>query len=402
MSGCSRTREVVSWSRAGPAARLEEDLAEHVSDCASCREAVDSVRGSRELLSRAPTREIARERLDAMRFALMTAARESRRVPGREEPRRRMRGRVWLALAAAIMVSIVVMLRLWPAPAANMVDIGASKIAIDLERGAEGFRAGDGADDVFVLVRGGARFSVAPLATGRRFRVVAGLDSLEVRGTRFEVQVEAGRFSRVSVDEGHVVVSLDGGAVVHLRAGEAWQREKVAASASSDSRTQVSVAVPAEVAPGRAAASHGTPLSTVATTAPRVDYDAEFQRGWRSLQEGRAREAAMVFDALALAPNLDPARRGDVLFWSARAHAAAGDAKEAEERADSVASTAPASWYASDAALMAGRACLERGDEACARARLEAAAASPKPAVRDEAKRLLQQLRGASDGGALR
>jgi hypothetical protein len=110
------------------------------------------------------------------------------------------------------------------------------------------------------------------------------------------------------------------------------------------------------------------------------------------MQNGRAREAALTFDALAADPRLDRERRADVLFWSARAHAEAGEMAEAERAAAAVGSVDPGSWHASDAALLLGRVCLARGDVVCARTQLRRAATSSKPAVRSEAEGLLRQL----------
>jgi hypothetical protein len=95
-----------------------------------------------------------------------------------------------------------------------------------------------------------------------------------------------------------------------------------------------------------------TPRRQVASIArppsPAVDVDAGFHIAWRRLASGDHAGAAAALDEL-LASGLDDGRRADVLFWSARAHAAAGRPDRARARLEQLLRDHPSAWHRADA-----------------------------------------------------
>lgn len=90
--------------------------------------------------------------------------------------------------------------------------------------GADVLVAENGKDEVFELRAGSIELHVAKLGTGERFIVRTADSEVEVRGTRFRVDVGepcAGTTTRVGVTEG-VVVVRHGGAEARVTANESW------------------------------------------------------------------------------------------------------------------------------------------------------------------------------------
>jgi transmembrane sensor len=153
-------------------------------------------------------------------------AERERRVRARVErgllSRRRRRGVVAVAMAAAFGVIVVLFGQRWrepPAPVSVRAESAVLKPTLRFADGSEVFARSDdtrieslasGADEVLLrLAAGGARFSVTPNAQ-RSFRVIAGNVSVQVVGTVFSVTREAGQIT-VSVERGRVRVDAPAG-----------------------------------------------------------------------------------------------------------------------------------------------------------------------------------------------
>ena len=89
-------------------------------------------------------------------------------------------------------------------------------------------------------------------------------------------------------------------------------------------------------------------VAMVARPARGPDVDARFHTAWQLLGAGHAAAAATALDGL-LGDKLDEARRADVLFWSAQAHATAGQLPRARERLETLLRDHPSSWHRADA-----------------------------------------------------
>lgn len=224
MANCPHLMEVEEWAREGCDVELSERLAEHAKDCASCGSFIEEVRETRELTASLPVHTMSSRRHDSIRFELMAAARS--REP--EKPQREVpswnRRRVFAVFAAAASVAAVavgaVVLRPRDDDAANLSPLA----RVTLAEGATGETVSTNPDEIYRLVRGVAEFDVRSLAQGERFRVLAGDGVVEVRGTRFRVEVREGQMTEVRVSEGHVLVDVADRRVASLMAGEQWAR----------------------------------------------------------------------------------------------------------------------------------------------------------------------------------
>ncbi len=385
---CTQRARLVDWSLEGARAPLDQKLERHAAKCEPCGAFLQDVVLVREALADLPVRDVASERLDAIRFELAAAARQRtsqtpsvRPPPASKESTRTAldvpRGAL-LAAGAAITLLILAIWQLAPG-SHESVDAGQGESAMSrsaatthLAEGAVGGVTSAGPDEIFGLLRGRATFEVRPLGFGERFRVVVGDDTVEVRGTRFEVTAAGGRLMEVSVAEGHVMVTLADRSAVELRGGQAWKRSlpevetrteptPVAGEPQSPPARQLATGQtfsaparpvgPRAPEPRVAAAASGSSERTAAKDA-RVsgkNGDTRFTAAWSMLRAGRAAEAAALLDELSEDPRLDPARKADVLFWAAKAHARAGNAAAAASRARQVVTESPDSWHARDA-----------------------------------------------------
>jgi len=379
---CKHERAASEWAHAGAGAPIPEALARHAAACASCGALVREVTEVRVLFADAPSRRIEPSRREEMRFALMSAAR-TRPAP---LPRRRSRVPAVAALAAAV---VAVAAASWvvvrgPAPQAGEPESTSDRGSSDAEsstgaaartgtsaeagrfeersRGASTDRpasiavvraVGDARvvavqgmpDEVHRVTAGAVAFEVEPLAAGERFRVVAGDATVEVRGTRFRVEVRAEHLRVVDVDEGRVLVRIDGRTVADLRDGAHWTRPELAEAprtprrhaGARDGTGQQGLAEPAGAS---ASAEEPTPARRA---------DREFAMAWRLMQRGEAARAAAMLDSLAADESLDAGRAAEILYWSARAHLALGDAAGAGRRASQSLAVDPDGWHAAHA-----------------------------------------------------
>jgi TolA-binding protein len=136
-----------------------------------------------------------------------------------------------------------------------------------------------------------------------------------------------------------------------------------------------------------------TPRSSATNHVARVaDHDAAFADAWAELRAKRPAEAAKHFDSLLASDNLDPARRADVLYWSAQSHRQAGEVSAAMSRSSQVLRQYPASHHASDAALILGEYALASDQFDVAAQYLNQAAQSERSVVRERAQRALREL----------
>lgn len=436
---CHRLAEVERWSMQGGRAELPEELQSHVQTCAACREEVEAILELRAELQQLPGPGIGEQRFDEMRFEIMAEARRSQQQKPpppaaapetRPAPRVRSHRSAWVALVAAALVAVVALGIAWePASEGAGAPAAASFAAVSLAPAALGNVAQQGPQEVYVLHAGKAQFAVRKLEPGQSYRVVIGRDSVEVRGTRFEVHAQEGQLQHVVVSEGRVVVKLAGKAVATLDPGQSWQRpdEPAAALSPTPSEANEGEAAPAATvetempvasrAPRVGAAPLSAPIpratqssspmpqaqpppaaaSAAVEGAPgtakkATSGDAEFQRAWALLRSGKAAEAARLFDQLSRRGDLDPGRRADALYWAARAHRQAGHTGSAQARAEQLLETEPSAWHAAQAALMLGESLLQKGDVAAAKPWLLEAKASGRPSVRARAQALLDSL----------
>ena len=178
-------------------------------------------------------------------------------------------------------------------------------------RGAVWSTAIDGAVSRVSLRAGVASFHVEQVAPGRRFLVALPDGELEVRGTRFVVDVEGGSTRSVEVTEGLVALRLTGGTELLLRAGERWSVAGSAAagwtstppSATTSSQPTTALALP--LAP--TSATRATSTTSIGAPDGAPSTTGSSARGPASRASERYAEAIGAYRAGAYA-------RADALF----------------------------------------------------------------------------------------
>jgi TolA-binding protein len=393
VSRCPELGRAQAWAREGSREPLPAWLREHRLQCAACRQFVEQVEQTRQVFDSLPDAPLEAERVDAIRFNVMAEARKhaGAAAHGRHRPLQAP------LLAAALVAAVLLALLSWPSRE-DGTGPRPPLAQVELRPGAEGAVEQSAPDEVYRLVHGRAAFRVRKLADGRRFRVVVGADSVEVRGTRFEVEASGGKLESVEVVEGRVVVRLEGKLAADLGAAERWVRpdRRQAAAAPRDVAGAAGPlrAARAEAASGRER-RHSTEAPPSEPAAAGPHQDEAFRQAWALLQGGKPPEAADAFDRLSRAPGIDPGRRSDLLFWGARAHRAAGDEGAAEHALETLLEERPQAWHAGHAAVMMGEMLLEEGDVDGARHWLERAARSTNQTARARARALLAKLEAA-------
>jgi TolA-binding protein len=186
------------------------------------------------------------------------------------------------------------------------------------------------------LAAASGRFELAvdPLRAGQRFLVELPDGELEVRGTRFALEVEPTRTLAVRVSEGRVELRLRGQVARMLSAGEAWsaepQQPAVATSASPPGDAQA--APPARaLTPARTRERASKPASVPATAAESRAGRA-FAAAMAAFSAGDLGRADRLFAAFERAHPAD-ARVEDAAFLRAVAHARRGDLRASQAAA---------------------------------------------------------------------
>jgi hypothetical protein len=139
------------------------------------------------------------------------------------------------AAALAISVGVGVLLLRSPGPAtqndppsAPVVTVAEPTFEIAPSPGGRWHRVRAGASLRLAVARGTYAISVHPLRAGQRFVVELPEGELEVRGTRFVIELDSAT-RRVAVSEGLVVLRLSGHPERSLAAGQAWNAPPPAA-----------------------------------------------------------------------------------------------------------------------------------------------------------------------------
>jgi hypothetical protein len=283
------------------------------------------------------------------------------------------RGSRWVSVLAA--AALVASLTVWLFPISPLTSPGGAvtrgandeSATVTPSLGAVWSRDHDGAIDRVRLQDGSLSLEVRHRRPGERFLVELPDGELEVRGTRFEVNVEARVTAHVRVFEGRVALRRTGEAELVLGAGESWVRPKaIAPTASSEPSS-------------KPATARATPTVAPPTVAPPTDLHA-YADAMALYRAGRFEQAARSFRAF-VAAHPDEPEAEDAAFLEAAALAQAGRGDAAGLVAEQFLERHPSSFHARDAAILVARAARERGDCDTARRALSPWLASPTPVV---------------------
>jgi len=240
----------------------------HLGTCSECTSELAAFERLEELGARLPVPSsdpLARRR---SRNELLRRANDLSVGSGRPPPQRRKLVALGAALAAALALAFVLLRR-----DDHAVALGAGEPRFELVSapGSDWSTLQRGAALRLALRRGHARVSVHKLVPGQSFVLELPDGELEVRGTRFSVEVVERKTVAVNVSEGLVALRLrdSGGREWLLGAGQAWAATASAPAAESASGTATSPApLPAPSAARlTAAASSAAPESAGASSA---------------------------------------------------------------------------------------------------------------------------------------
>jgi hypothetical protein len=335
---CTRTWEAAAVEDGRLAGADRSSFERHVETCEACAyevKALSSLRQTMQAVQPAPMTELDLRRL---RHELLRRAHVQR--VGREAPGGRPIRIVIAAIAALAVVATSLSHVRSPNPRPALVqsdadDTGPSFDFVDLAKAVVTSTTVARRTEV-VLSDGIAAFHVEHVRTGHRFLLALPDGEIEVRGTRFVVNVQRERTQSVDVSEGVVELRLKGQTERLLGAGERWvlpesstgkaaaeapPRNGVPSAAAATSRITRSVPAipPIEV---RADAGAGDSRAVEASGAAKSE---RFAAAVDSFREARYAAADALLLAFMTDYPLDP-RCEDAAFLRAVAHARMGDA----------------------------------------------------------------------------
>jgi hypothetical protein len=295
----------------------------HVSSCTSCARRVRMLTRVRELATHLPDAEASPLERRRMRSTLLRKAND---VTLRQPEPRRIRS--WaVALAAVLLVALAIaapfaIARRNPSPPpVAATEARVPTFRMDAATGSE-WNVLERSTTLRLGIRsGGFDLSVDKLAPDQRFLLDLPDGELEVKGTKFHVEANAGRTRRVSVSEGRVELRFRGRAPISLGVDEAWT-EPVTPSAVPPA-SSVAPALRSTPAP---------PSSSSAAPTPRGTAGQEFSKAMAAFTAGDYGSAEQLFVAFETAHPNDQ-RVEDATFLRAVARSRRGDRAGASQLA---------------------------------------------------------------------
>lgn len=344
-----------AWmAEAGDDGRLSGDehasFRRHVERCAICAEGVREVEQLRDRMEGIPAPALSDFQHHRQRQLLLARAGGMRATSLR--PRF-----AWARLMAASAVAIAVVgIGAWRF-GGHRGDVVATVPHYEVTdlRGASWTNEEAGTIARVKLTEGSAAFHVHKLNAGQRFFVSLPDGEIEVRGTRFVVDIVDGRTNYVVVMEGKVALRQGAGGERLLVAGDRWDapvrasstiasREIVAAPPPAVTAAEVHAAKASNVRAVAHASRHSERAADAATTRPAVEeprapdagaatrsLDAPpnlFARGMSAFRAGRYAEAEGLWRQFAADHPQDP-RIEDITFLRAVVRARQGDVEGA-------------------------------------------------------------------------
>jgi hypothetical protein len=233
---------------------------------------------------------------------------------------------LWSAAALALVVGVIVVWRVRPGarpPQAAKAVVHADDVAVWSEHM-------EGSGERVVLERGALWIHVEHSSGDGRLLVVLPDGELEDTGTTFTVSAEDGHTTRVTVQEGRVVLRLRGRPPVTIGSGDSWIAD-VPAPAACASAAPPSESVPSErlaTIPSAPRLQASATVGAALTPDPSVDFRAAMD----SFDVGDNREAAARF-ARVLARHPRDRRTEDAAYLRVIALQRSGDTSRMKEAA---------------------------------------------------------------------
>jgi hypothetical protein len=339
-ASCPRSFEAEAMrdGRLGDAERA--NFERHMTTCAVCeREArslealAEALRGDRSSVDELHVRRERTRLLAAFDHALVTPERPSG-----------ARRQLLLAAVLAGALGVVLFLRARPTGAPTSAVVHANETAVWSQQ------SGGGREKV-VLERGTLSIHVSHAPGQRPVLVLLPDGELEDTGTTFTVSAEGGHTTRVAVEEGSVILRINGQRSVSIGAGETWSlssREAALPSPSSSatavippSSSATAVIPPSSSAPAVIPQSSIAPLPSAIVTATRPapvssalgpDPSTDFRAAMAALDQGDNARAAGAFARFVSQHPQDP-RAEDAAYLRVIALQRSGDASAMNDAA---------------------------------------------------------------------
>lgn len=319
---CSRLWEAEAIEDGRLSGAERSSFEQHTKTCDDCAREVAELARLRDALEALPVATAtALERHRLRRTVIQRADAARLRAPSRLA----FRVVPALALAAALLVTMLVF-RSRASHDPSAVEPPAPMVAVEPSAGAEWRTEEHGSTVRQRVTRGRVSFHVEKLDARQRFLLGLPDGELEVKGTRFVVDVGESGTSEVSCSEGRVVLRLADQPEIVLSAGESWRKADVA------------VTIEAKTPKASATPQPSAPVISKKVSAPRsIEVDAsspgaDFVEAMSAFSEGDLGRAERLFLAFEERHPND-ARVEDAAFLRALARARRGDRDGARELA---------------------------------------------------------------------
>lgn len=360
---CSKLSLVEAWHDGRLARADAASVERHLSMCNECKKLAADLRLLRELGRRGPP-ALSPLNQQRRRVALLQDA--ARQGSASRDRRRPLLAALVVASLSLILLAIGAFGRAAPLVARSThlalpIPERPRETSVEASVGAVFARELKGDVDDVYLERGALDISVRPLRGPERFLVRTTDAEVEVRGTKFRVEAEAGRIQGVFVQEGHVEVRaagstsfVDPGGEWHPPARPLPSYGEESAGAPSGRPTGTTITSPS--AP-TAIVRSGSRGSDLAAPPPKSalgsnDPSASFRDAVRSMEQGDYGTAADRLDRFAREHPSD-ARAEDVAFLAVLALERAGRREEAARAARRYLERFPRGFRRSEAEVIA-------------------------------------------------
>jgi TolA-binding protein len=373
--------ELTNWIKKGQPLPLSKKLKDHLKNCEECEKEFEELKQIQSYFQ-ISTPVLSKEESGAIKFRIESECNKEK--PVREKPNTLFFWKQWYIPVSVAMVAVIMffaMLKVFTP--SKSTSISSSKTTIIAEHGAKWNYVSKGKMEVVSVSSGKVHFSVKKLLSGESFNVISGDEWVEVRGTKFSIDVSNNKMQKVEVIEGIVEVHVQNTNKL-LFAGQSWKRK------SSDKIPDNKFAINIKnktVKPEEKPLIKENPLINIKNPIiktnivkkdekivkkPEITTNSvlkpkdkikvktkikpkksknklseKFVFAYSTLQSGNWRKAIVLFRKLLLKRDLG-LKRPNILFWLSQAHIQGGQYSVALKRLNQFIKSYPNSWRAKD------------------------------------------------------
>lgn len=315
----------------------------HLAACAACASEVAELDALARLLHQGKVVDELHERRQRVR---LLAAFDASLV----KPERALRSHQWLFAAGIGSVLCVAAWAAWRPTRTTSAQ--ATNVRVQAAGAAVWSTEAHGTEETVKLESGSLRIHVDHARAHTHLVVAVPDGELEDIGTTFNVNVEGGRTTRVSVDEGRVLVRLRGLPARTLNAGETWLPSPLPATAAGGPLASAP-AEPPQAPPPRSASSDAN--AGFARAAPHASVEspaADFRAAMAALARGDNRQAEAMLGAF-LQKHPRDAHAEDAAYSQVIALQRCGDGARMQQAAAQYLARYPAGFRREEVAALA-------------------------------------------------